>query len=65
VEDKLMMGGKTKELMAGERKKERLKREIQDMWKELEGTFNNNTVTEMENELKAQKTRLLEIFQDT
>ena len=51
--------------MQGERKKERLKREIELMWSELEGTFNNNQITEMENELKAQKVKLLEIYQDT
>ena len=60
-----IMGGKAKEIMAGERKKERLKREIEAMWSELEGTFNNNAVTELENDLKAQKVKLLEIFQDT
>ena len=59
------MGSKAKEIMAGERKKERLKREIEAMWSELEGTFNNNAVTELENDLKAQKVKLLEIFQDT
>lgn len=52
-EEKLARGEKTKEIMAGERKKDRLKREIQEMWSELEGTFNNNAVTELENELKA------------
>ena len=59
------MGGQAREIVAGERKKERLKREIEHMWSELEGTFNLNQITEMENELKAQKDRLLEIYQDT
>ena len=35
------------------------------MWSELEGTFNNNAVTELENDLKAEKIKLLEIYQDT
>ena len=59
------MGGQAREIIAGERKKDRLKKEIEHMWSELEGTFNLNQITEMENELKAQKTRLLEIYQDT
>ena len=59
------MGGQAKEIVKGERKKERLKREIEQMWSELEGTFNNIQITEMENDLKAQKVKLLEIYQDT
>ena len=59
------MGGQAKEIVKGERKKDRLKREIELMWSELEGTFNNIKIVEMENELKAQKVKLLEIYQDT
>ena len=47
------MGGQAREIIAGERKKDRLKKEIDYMWSELEGTFNLNQITEMENELKA------------
>ena len=36
------MGGQAKEIVKGERKKERLKREIELMWSELEGTYNLN-----------------------
>ena len=53
AEAKFLMGDKAKELQAGERKKDRLKREIQLMWSEIEGTFNNNAVVELENDIKA------------
>lgn len=35
------------------------------MWVELENTFSNNEVTQMEDTLKAEKLHLLEIYQET
>ena len=35
------------------------------MWIELEKTFNINQITSMENNLKSEKLRLLELYQDT
>ena len=64
-EASILMGANAKEFRRGERKKERLKREIDEMWIELENTFNINQITSMENNLKAEKLRLLELYQDT
>ena len=44
-EASLLMGVNAKEFRRGERKKERLKREIDEMWIELEKTFNINAIT--------------------
>ena len=41
-EASILMGANAKEFRRGERKKERLKREIDEMWIELENTFNIN-----------------------
>ena len=32
------------------------------MWGELENTYNNNQVTKLENDLKAEKKRLLHVY---
>ena len=50
-EASITYGHKAKEIVQGERKKDRLKREIETMWNQLEHTYNNNKVTQMENEL--------------
>lgn len=50
------------EIRKGENKKNRLKKEIHQMWVELENTFSNNEVTQMEDTLKAEKLHLLEIY---
>ena len=47
----VVYGHKAKEIVQGERKKDRLKREIETMWSQLEHTYNNNKVTQMENDL--------------
>ena len=44
-EANILMGVNAKEFRRGERKKERLKREIDEMWIELEKTFNINAIT--------------------
>ena len=53
------------EIRQGERKKDKLKKEIEHMWLELETTYNNNELTEMENTLKADKLELLHLYQET
>jgi hypothetical protein len=35
------------------------------MWLELENTFSNNAVTQMENDLRAEKGHLLELYNET
>ncbi len=35
------------------------------MWSELENTYSNNAVTKLENDLKADKGHLLELYNDT
>ena len=35
------------------------------MWLELEGTYNNNAVVKVEDELAAQKMNLLQLYQET
>ena len=35
------------------------------MWSELENTYSNNAVTKLENDLKAEKGNLLELYNDT
>ena len=57
-------GGKNKEIRQGAKKKDQLRREIEQMWIDLESTFNNNAVTKMENDLKAEKLKLMTLFQD-
>lgn len=54
-----LYGGKAREIRQGEKKKENLKRQIEQMWQELENTFQNNSVTKLENDLKAEKGNLL------
>ena len=39
-----LAGDKSKELRESERKKEKLKRKIEQMWIELENTYNHNTI---------------------
>ena len=41
------------------------KKQIADMWKELEGTFNNNAIVHLENDLVAKKQNLLELYTHT
>ena len=41
------------------------KKAIQEMYKELEFTFNNNKLIEMENDLVAKKKNLYDLYQDT
>ncbi len=60
-----LYGGKAREIRQGERKKDQLKREIEEMWSELENTYSNNAVTKLENDLKAEKGNLLELYNDT
>ena len=60
-----MGGAEGKELRRGEHKKLRLKQEIEQMWQELDTTFNNNAVMKMENDLKADKIKLMQLYQDT
>ena len=55
-------GGKNKEIRQGAKKKDQLRREIEQMWIDLESTFNNNAVTKMENDLKAEKLKLMTLF---
>ena len=50
-EASLTYGHKAKEIVRGERKKDRLKREIETMYYQLEHTYNNNKVTQLENDL--------------
>ena len=40
-----------KEVLRAERKKLRLKQEIDKMWQELEGTYGNNTIVKIEDDL--------------
>ena len=47
------------------RKMNYYKRAIREMYKELEGTFNNNKIVEMENDLVAKKRNLFDLYQDT
>ena len=58
-------GHKAKEIVRGERKKDRLKREIDTMYYQLEHTYNNNKVTQLENDLQANKLQLLDLYHET
>lgn len=62
IEASRLMGGKSKEIREGERKKIKLRREIEDMQLELEKTYNNNAVTKLEDEVKAEKQNLFQLF---
>ena len=55
-------GSKNREIRQGAKKKDQLRREIEQMWIDLESTFNNNAVTKMENDLKAEKLKLMSLF---
>ena len=44
------------------RKMNYYKRAIREMYKELEGTFNNNKIVEMENDLVAKKRNLFDLY---
>ena len=61
-EAKRLEGGHNQELRKGAMKKDRLKKEIDQMWIDLESTFNNNAVTKLENDLKAEKIKLMGLF---
>ena len=41
------------------------KRAIREMYNQLEGTFNNNKLVEMENDLVAKKKHLYDMYKDT
>ena len=60
-----MTGAEGKELRKGERNKARLKAEIEQMWLELDTTYDNNKVLRMENDLKADKIKLMQLYQET
>ena len=54
-----------KEVLKAERKKLRLKQEVDRMWLELEGTYGNNTIVKIEDDLAGQKLHLMELYQET
>ena len=61
----MRQGIKNERLVEGTKKVHSLQKEIERMWAELENTYNVNQVTEFENELKARKQDLSELYTDT
>ena len=54
-----------KQLKSGINKISQLKTDIDKMWGDLEFTYNNDMVTNLENELEGRKAILLELFNET
>lgn len=57
-------GTKSKEIRDGERKKAKIRKEIEYLQLELEKTYDNNTVTQIENEVKNEKNNLFLLFHE-
>ena len=56
------MKKRLKQSNVGNRKAAFIKREIEQMWTELEEVYHNTKVTELENELKSKKNVLYNLY---